>query len=193
MQEHKSVFVLCSSTNIDTIAEFYSAAIAEERMFLVCEERYQLEILRIVSAASRSAFYDFNRRKIYVYGKNLHTTMAERGFCFIGRANAVTRRAMESFADNVLIYSMWRGYLDATSAAYDGYKRKFVENAIANGSKLQYLHTSGHADIDQIRQVCGVTGAKTIIPVHSEFPEAFCDLGLKGEVLVLRDGECVTV
>lgn len=193
LREHKSVFVLCSSTNIDTIAEFYSAAMAEGRMFLVCEEWYQLEILRIVSAASRSAFYDFDRGKIYVYGKNLHAAMAERGFCFIGRANAVTRCAMESFADNVLIYSMWRGYLDAASAAYDGYKREFVERAVANGSTLEYLHTSGHADIDQLRQVCAMTDAKTVIPVHSECPEEFGNLGLKGKVLVLRDGESVTV
>ena len=193
LHDNKSVFVLCSSTNIDTIAEFFWAAAAENRMFIVCEDDYQSKILRVVSQNAKSSFYDFGRGKVYAYGKNLHGAMAERGFCFIGRTNRITRQALNAFSDNVLIYSMWTGYLNKSHPAYDEYKSSFVNEAVANGSSLRYLHTSGHASADQIRRVCAITGAKTIIPIHSEYPEAFYSLGTDGAVHVLQDGESITV
>ena len=146
LRDERAVFVLCSSTNIDTIAEFYAAAIAENRMFIVCEDAFQLEILRVVTKNSRSSFYCFDRQKIYVYGENLHKKMTERGFCFIARTNRVIERALAAFPHNVLIYSMWTGYLDHSKPAFDAFKSKFVEEAVRSGSRLEFLHTSGHAD-----------------------------------------------
>lgn len=193
LHNNKNVFVLCSSTNIDTIAEFYNAAIANKKPFIVCEDDFQLEILRIVTANSKSSFYNFDRQKICVYGSNLHDLMSDRGFCFLGRANYVTQKVLETFPENVLIYSMWKGYLDRSHPAYDEHKGTFVENAVASGSNLVYLHTSGHASAKQIKQICEITNAKVIIPIHSENPEAFSHLSVSGEVLLLQDGESVLI
>ncbi|MCH5152221.1 MAG: MBL fold metallo-hydrolase [Clostridiales bacterium] len=193
LRDNKNVFVLCSSTNIDTIAEFYSAAIANKKPFIVCEDDFQLEILRTVTENSKSSFYNFDRQKIYVYGYNLHDYMLERGFCFLGRTNHVTQKALENFPANVLVYSMWKGYLDKTHPAYDEYKYAFVKKAIAGGSRLEYLHTSGHATAEQIKKVCEITNAKIIIPIHSEKPEAFLHLGINCDVRLLHDGESVLI
>lgn len=188
LHDTKHVFVLCSATNIDTIAQFYHAALAERRAFVICEDDFQGEILRIVTACAHSEFYKFDG-KIYVYGVNLRAMMRDRGFCFLGRANAVTQRAIKAFPAGTLVYSMWRGYLDKSHAAYDAYKGKFVEDAAAGGCKIEYLHTSGHACIEDIKRVCALTQAKIVVPVHCEQPEAFSQLGLNADVRVLQDGE----
>ena len=189
IRDNKYVFALCSSTNIDSIAELYNATIKSKRLFVVCEQDFQLEILKIVTANSKSSFYNFEKQKIYVYGENLHAIMQNCGFCFLGRTNYVTQKAMQTFPDNILVYSMWKGYLDKTHVAYDEYKATFVEKAVANGSSLEYLHTSGHASTESIKKVCELTHAKIILPIHCEKPEDFYSLGVKGKVVVLQDGD----
>ncbi len=191
LRDNKQVFVLCSSTNIDSIAGFYSAAIANKRVFVVCEDDFQNEILRIITENSKSSFYDFSRQKVYTYskGEKLNKYMSDCGFCFIGRTNFVTGQALQAFPDNLLIYSMWKGYLDKKHPAYDDYKSGFIDKAIAGGSRLAHLHTSGHATAEQLKQVCEITKAKVVIPIHSENPEAFKTLGIAAEIRVLQDGE----
>lgn len=195
LKDNKNVFVLCSSTNIDSIAEFYSAAIKNKRVFVVCEDDFQNEILRIVSEKSTSSFYDFSRKKIYTYnkGEKLNKYMQDCGFCFIGRANYITQKAMDAFPNNLLIYSLWTGYLNKSHSAFDEYKNDFIERAMTAGSGLIYLHTSGHATAEDIKKVCEITQAKTVVPIHCERPENFLSLGVKAEILLLQDGESITL
>ncbi len=193
LRHNKYVFAICSSTNVDTIAEFYSASIKNGKPFIVCENDFQGEILKIVTANASSPFYDFNRQKIYAYDKNLHKFMAENGFFFLGRANSITQKAIERFPDSLLIYSMWSGYLDKTHPAYDEYKSNFINKALACGCKFVHLHTSGHASVEQIETVCKITDAKTIIPIHTEHPEAFVNLKTDGAVKILNDGEAFII
>lgn len=193
LHENKYVFALCSSTNIDTIAEFYNAAIKNKKTLMICEESFQKEILKIVTRNTTSPFYDFERQKIYAYGSNLHELMTERGFFFLGRTNYVTQKAIEAFPDSLLIYSMWSGYLDKSHPAYDEYKSNFVNNAVNRGCRMIHLHTSGHAGVEEIKQVCEITNAKTVIPIHTEMPERFTELGICGNVKILHDGEIFVI
>ena len=193
MRENKNVFALCSSTNIDTIAEFYNAALKNNKPFIVCEKDFQAEILKIVTHNSFSQFYNFNRQKVYSYGANLHKLMKEKGFFFLGRTNFVTQKAMEAFPNSLLIYSMWGGYLDEKHPAFDKYKSDFINNAISNGCKIVNLHTSGHASVDEIIKICEITEAKTIIPIHSENPEMLNKLGVSGNIVVLQDNETFSI
>ena len=195
VRDNKNVFVLCSSTNIDAIAGFYAAAIENKKPFIVCEDDFQNEILRIVTDNSKSSFYDFSRHKIYNYGRGekLNKYMQDCGFVFIGRTNYVTQKAIEASPDNLIIYSMWKGYLDKTHPAFDEYKTDWINKAIAGGSKLVHLHTSGHATADDIIKVCEITQAKTVLPIHSENPKAFTELGIKADIKILHDGESITL
>lgn len=190
MQEHKNIFVLCSATNIDSLAAFYNAAIANRRPFIVCD--FQADILKIVTENSMSLYYDFTRQKVYTYAKNLHDMMHDCGFCMIARVNHATeQQAIKAFPDNLLIYSMWNGYLDKHRPAYDERKNKFVENAIATGSKFVELHTSGHAVAADIKKLCEITKPKIVIPIHVEDPQAFTRLGIKSDIKILNDGESI--
>lgn len=189
LNENKYVFALCSSTNIDTIAEFYNAAVKNKRPFIVCEEDFQPEILNIVTQNTTSPFYNFGRQKIYSYGQNLHGLMRERGFFFLGRTNYITKKAIEAFPNSLLIYSMWSGYLDKLHPAFDEYKSNFINSALNCGCRLTHLHTSGHASVDEIKKVCDITNAKTVIPIHSENPDKIRELGISGEIVILQDEE----
>lgn len=189
LRDNKYVFALCSSTNIDTIAEFYNAAIKNKKLFIVCEEDFQPEILNIVTQNTTSPFYNFSRQKIYSYGQNLHELMRDRGFLFLGRTNYITKNAIETFPKSLLIYSMWNGYLDKSRPAFDEYKSNFINNALQCGCKMINLHTSGHASVDEIKKVCKITEAKTIIPIHSEKPELLKDIVPLCNVVILQDKE----
>lgn len=193
LRGNKYVFALCSSTNIDTIAEFYNAALKINKPFIICENDFQGEILNIVTKSTTSPFYNFGRHKIYIYGENLRSFMAEKGFFFLGRTNYITQKAIENFPDSLLIYSMWRGYLDKTHTAFDEYKSNFVNHALNRGCKIVHLHTSGHASIDEIKEICKITKAKTIIPIHSECPERLKELGVSGSIVILQDNEIFTI
>ncbi len=193
LNENKYVFALCSSTNIDTIAEFYNAAIRNKKPFIVCEDGFQSEILNIVTRNSTSSFYNFGRQKVYSYGQNLHKIMNDCGFFFLGRTNYVTRKAIEAFPNSLLVYSMWNGYLDKSHPAFDEYKYSFVNNAKRCGCRVINLHTSGHASVEEIKSICEITEAKTVIPIHSEKPELLKDIISSGNITVLQDKEVFIV
>lgn len=185
--DNKYNFVMCSSTNIDSIAAFYNAAISCGKPFIVCEDDFQAEILRTVARHSKSSFYKFN--KVLYYKENLNEYMRDKGFCFIGNANRITERAMKEFPENLLIYSMWQGYLNENLPAYIPFKAEFIQQAKARGSRFEYLHTSGHASGKALKMVCETTNAKTILPIHVENPESFTKLGLNQEIKILKDKE----
>lgn len=165
-KENKYSFVLCSSTNIDRIAAIHKATMKEKRMF-ICDE-YQKEILMYIDEISRSDLYKF-KNMVYSYGDNLLKYIQEKGFVMLVRANWLSKLVMEKFPNNVFIYSQWKGYLNKEFKEYE-YLQEFVpENYI-------YLHTSGHADYDTLKNVCKLLNPRIIIPIHSEKPEAFQEM-----------------
>ena len=88
---------------------------------------------------------------------------------------------------------MWSGYLDKTHPAFDEYKSNFINCAVRGGCRLVNLHTSGHAGSDEIKKVCEVTEAKTVIPIHTENPEKLKELGISGNIRILNDEEVFVV
>ncbi len=193
LRKNKYAIALCSSTNIDTIAEFYNAALKNHKPFIICENDFQGEILKTVTQNTTSSFYNFDRSKIYSYGKNLHNFMIDKGFFLLGRTNHITQNAIENFPNSLLIYSMWSGYLDKAHPAFDEYKSNFINNALKGGCRLVCLHTSGHASVDDLKKVCEITKAKIVIPIHSEKPEALKDLGISGHIIILQDNDILTL
>jgi len=79
-----NLFVLCSSTNIDTIASFYHAAVNTEKIFVV--DDYQKNVLGIVTNDAnpyKSDFYNFDKLTMFGssenYNNNLFTEMKKYG------------------------------------------------------------------------------------------------------------------
>lgn len=179
LRQYKNVFVLCASTNIDRLAGLHAAARAVGKPFLC--DGYQAQVLRIAAkyGGPKSPLY---RLRPLVYGKNLLPLMEERGFCMPVRQSERFRRLMTRFdpAETILLYSMWRGYLDQNPALAD----------FLNPWRWEYFHTSGHAARDQLRAVIQTVRPRLGVAVlHTQAPHALAELCPPYPFLPLKDGQ----
>lgn len=81
------------------------------------------------------------------------------------------------------VYSMW-----------DGYKEKYqdwLSFLAASGVKMQDIHTSGHADIPTLKEMVSGLKPRTIIPIHTFYPQEF--KLLFDDVLCLNDGDILDI
>ena len=180
-KKNKYNFILCSSTNIDRIAAFHKASLNAQKMF-ICD-KYQSEILGYVSKNSRSNLYKFNEgkeSKIYCYGDNMIDKMNEYGFVMLVRATDRFKNIMTNFKDYHFIYSQWLGYLKGENKDY-----KRIQDFTPNN--FEYLHTSGHATPEAIKQIIDITTPKVVIPIHTEGKERI--LELTNKAIILEDNE----
>jgi ribonuclease J len=191
--KHKNIFILCSSTNIDRIFEFYHAykeTFSKKRPF-ICD-MYQKEILEIVKKehSKKARFYDFD--KIYDYRDNnnkLKNWMDNTGFCFLIRQNSrlgvevLNKYFTEKPDECLLIYSMWSGYIKENNKAKND---ELIEFLKPYKSSFMELHTSGHADLEGLKKIEEIIKPKHIIPIHTQEPEEFVKF-FKNTIL-LEDG-----
>lgn len=201
-EQNRYAFLICSSTNVESLASFHNAALKLGRPFIVNQYVYGQLLLYRETAGRENAKMSFWKaypfEKMNVYNKKLGMTqpeyMKKNGFIMmVGTSESYIKR-MEYFRqdnaehDPLLIYSMWNGYLDEKGDAYNP-KLKALYN---QWSRHLNLHTSGHAyreDLEEMIRLVHPTDA--IIPIHTKEKEKFCQLavgGLRKLVIPLSDG-----
>lgn len=170
---YKYCFALTSSTDIDRIATICSV-IPEEKL-IVCDN-YQLKILKAFS--NYPVFKKFlAHRNFDVINKSdnedLIKRMRQNGFVMLVRQNGQnTNKFIDECISKLpkqqqlLIYSMWSGYLFKEGCIKDEYVT--LRNRFLN---TLYLHTSGHATTKCIEKVCKLVNPQYIIPIHGEEPQ----------------------
>lgn len=200
---NKESVILVSSTNLDSIMEFYHALPHE--MGFVCDE-YQAKLILAVmedkrdfSKKYRPELIDGVQRPIYIVGEMEELgaeqnceeadfdVLKKTGFTMLAREN--NRRftkIMEKFSDPLIIYSKWTGYLEGEHA--DSTLIDFIGN-----HRMEKLHTSGHAYVETIEKLIRLTNPKVIIPMHTECADKFSEIEAFAKyhdrVKVLDDGE----
>lgn len=203
--ENKDAFLLCSSTNVESLASFANAAMHLHRPFLVNHYVYdQIKLYRkeVGAKDKRFAF-----QKTYPFeplekcnprlGMTQPEFMRQNGFLMlIGKTPSYEKRINAFWDDDpLLIYSMWDGYVKKGADTYNEplgrqYYR-WPENRRIS------LHTSGHATADDIkRMILAVKPQKYILPIHTERPERFqaLDIGEYAErIKDMNDNETVEV
>ena len=188
LNDNRNVFVLCSSTNIDTIATFYKAA--WEHNSLPVADKFQRNILNVVTESGSGEFYELQRTKIYWPDEPKYLKLRQdclrkmrgMGFCMFIRATQFFEDPLALFPDNIIVYSMWKGYLEDGKPYTDENKKKFLDKAKDNGSKVLIKHTSGHAYEDSIINLCNTVLPKKIFPIHSERPDRFEELKAENKI-----------
>jgi ribonuclease J len=206
-KDNKYNFVFASSTNIDRMFALYHAAKRAGRCF-VCDD-YQADILKIVSKnhKERSVFYNLDyEQKTQSSGRffelkrrggqpfsfvgDLKPYLDNHGFCMVIRSNPAFKPLLDEYtknADTKIYYSMWMGYIDNKSPAFNDNTAKFFE---PYKNKIEFMHTSGHADIETLKDVFDAVNPKCgIIPIHTEAPEKFNDLFSSHKIIPIRDGK----
>lgn len=201
-KENKYIFLLCSSTNLDSLWSFYKAA--ERNGMRFYSNRYvyhQLQNFKKYAGAKAKHLYQFKSVYPVQWNKYLNKVnmtqeeyMREKGFVILMKEGERYKDWIERFADlkpNV-IYSMWEGYIDPTSKAYNKELAEFLKPF--NPEQLYKLHTSGHATTQCIEDVIiAINPQKAIIPIHTENKAGFSDINiseeLKQRMIYLNDGE----
>lgn len=198
LKAHKYVFALCSSADKDRLASFHAACKVTGRLFVVDE--YQKSVLDVFShyAGSMSSLFDFNKvfRLVNFRALNVRRLLGSKGFLMPVRMtggrliNAMTSVYHDEPA--WLIYSMWSGYADegkpyAVKEVVE--LRRLFGHRIADGV-VDGFHTSGHADVGTLMDVCRTVSPKVgIVPIHRDESSCIDDLSFSGRYRVFSSGE----
>lgn len=202
-QKNKESVILVSSTNLDSIMEFYHAL--PWGMDFVCDA-YQAKLM-LAAMADKGKYYKKYRpemihgkpRRLYIVGsmeglgakencyKADFSILQRKGFTMLAReGNPKFQEKMEQFQNPLIIYSKWTGYLEGKHA--DPRVKEFIGN-----HRMEKLHTSGHAYVETIEKLIRMTNPDVIIPMHTECAETFGKVpafaAYQNRVKVLQDGE----
>lgn len=199
-KENKGNVVYASSTNIDRLFGLYHAAKNAGRVFIIDE--YQKKIMDIVtqrdSLWSKSRLYQFSEHyKPFVLSvlkgefwmnDRFKELLEEKGYVLMARSNPRFDSLIKRIPSEKQVYlSMWDGYVDKSMAAYNEQLAKSL------GKGYLRMHTSGHCDMNSLREVFRLLHPKAIVPIHTEKPEEFAQLfGDEWSVVVLNDGESIS-
>jgi len=207
--DKKVVFTYCSGQNIDRIVTFYKAA-RRAKATLVIDPYIATVLHALKNNRNKIPQLDWTGIKVFIgnyYGKGDRyiKKIAKSDFKYlvfnigrhkikawdIGREKSlvIMRDTMIPLVEKIpdikgstLIYSLWDGYIRDKKKA-----KVFWEFVQANDLKVEHIHTSGHADIPVLKQMVKMLSPKTLIPIHTQYPEKYKDLF--ENVMTLKDGE----
>lgn len=184
MEQYKYVFVLCASTNLERICAF-SKAVPQGKYF-ICDE-YQDSLLDLMQQhwGEYSPLYR-NIKKI-TYGENLLSRFREKGFLMMVRDNRKFREIIRNFASeqSIILYSMWDGYRTRPGST--------IPDFLNLAGRWDSLHTSGHASQKDIQMVIEKINPDMIIPIHTDSPDMLQAICPNRNIVILNDGEEVSV
>ena len=202
---HHENVVIVSSTNVDSVMEFYHHT--PTGMAFLCDA-YQAEIMQAAIKAVNKGKYRYGKniyvlcpdnKKAYMHDLNdRHFIMAdktkydEKGFVMLARSNNPRfRELLGNMKDPHITYSMWSGYLKGGKCE----DRNIVDFLSGHDDEAHFtqLHTSGHAYVETLAKLIEMTKPEVIIPMHTESADEFAKMpkfaAYKDRVNVLRDGE----
>ena len=112
----------------------------------------------------------------------------DNGYVLIARSNPRFDKFIANIpGDKQMYLSMWNGYIDKNKAAYNEKLAKSL------GKGFLYKHTSGHCDMNSLREVFRLLHPKAIIPIHTDNPEGFAQLfSDEWPIVVLNDGDGIS-
>lgn len=184
MKEYKYVFAYTSSTNLERICGF-SKAVPKGKYF-ICDA-YQYKLLDIIED-HLGKFSDLYRNiKKTIYGSNLITKFQDKGFLMMVRDNQMFRNIIPLFdkEKSIILYSMWDGYRTRPEST--------IPEFLALSGKWEYLHTSGHAYIEDIKDMVEIINPSYIIPIHTDKPEIMRDLFPDKNIILSSDSEEIEI
>jgi len=85
-----------------------------------------------------------------------------------------------------IIYSLWPGYFERSKTLQN--LKSYLED---KGVRYEYLLTSGHAKLKDLKKLVDAMALKMVIPIHSFHPDKFKDYF--PNVRLVNDGEIVNL
>jgi ribonuclease J len=198
------VLVTTSSQNIDRLVTIFKAAKRCDRMFII--DFYTAEILEILKEYGRLPNVTWPRIRV-CYPQLLAHQFEKQGWDDVlthHRKNRIKWTRINEKRDKVAmlvrpgfmpelkrfidlsratwIYSMGPGYFERSQSL-----RKLKSLLQEQGVRYEYLHTSGHALLSDLKEFVNKLSPKMTIPIHSFHPLQFLDHF--ANVRVVADGK----
>ena len=161
LKRHKYVYALCSSTDLERLASFKEACKLTHRVF--CCDHFLSSILDIFTKYTKSSIFNFsNKFLLNQYNEpKVREFLMKRGFLIPVRSSQHLNPQI------IAMRELFNGRI------YDGTRDGF--------------HTSGHADLKTLRDVCIRTNPHTgIIFIHKDFNSSIEALHLPTRIHLIR-------
>lgn len=186
-----AVVVINSAQNIDRLVSCYRAAKRSGRDLVI--DLYTAEImaatgratipraaidwphvkvlvpatqrLRVLSAEAFNRVAQIRGQRIY----SEDVAEAPGDFLIAGSYQSEVPRMLRtgSLVDGVVVWSLWSGYLAEPSGV------RLQEALASAGVPLVQHHTSGHANIADLRRLVEAVAPREIVPIHTEHPGSY--------------------
>ncbi|MEW8523820.1 MAG: MBL fold metallo-hydrolase [Candidatus Thiodiazotropha endolucinida] len=195
------VLATFSGQNIDRFVTFYKATRSTRRNFVV-----DLYVAHLLRALRRKSLPDptSNALRVYLPRRTKLKIVRDRSFDLVSpyhhrriyphelrkRKKHLVMSFRPSMAQDLekadclegakLIYSMWPGYIErSTYNVRDWCAKHSIE--------FEIIHTSGHADVHDLKLLVNAIHPKNLIPIHTFTPDRFDRIG--ENVTRVADGE----
>lgn len=184
INKYKYVFAYTSSTNLERICSFAKAV--PQGKYFICDE-YQNKMLNIIEEHWKDYSKLCDNIKKITYGINLLPKFKERGFLMMVRDNSMFRKIIPEFDKDksIMLYSIWDGYRTHLEST--------IPEFLALAGKWEYLHTSGHAYVEDIKEMVKIINPSCIIPIHTDIPEIMLNLFPDKNIIIPTDGEEIEI
>lgn len=183
MKKYNQIFVLQSGTNIDRITTMYKASKKARKLFV--EDIFIANLTKLTKSSIPNPL-TFEDVYTYIPLKRYINKDSEFYYKYIepfNKKNAITKMFNNDYVLNIrtsmindlkkfkekelitnacLIYSMWDGYRKKEEF------KKFLNEVEKLGINIVYLHTSGHASINTIKEVVNILKPNIVIPIHTK-------------------------
>lgn len=176
--------VTTSSQNIDRLVTIFKAVKRCDRMFII--DFYTAEILEILKEYAKLPNATWPRIRV-CYPQFLARQFEKKGMVMLVRPGFMAD--IKRFVDlnrATWIYSMWLGYFERSQSL-----QKLKSFLLEQGVHYEYLHTSGHASLNDLKEFVRKLSPQMTIPIHSFHPEQFHDLF--ANVKMIADGEEINI
>ena len=195
------VLAAFSGQNIDRFVTFYKATRSSGRNFVV-----DLNVAHLLRALRRKSLPDrtSNALRVYLPHRTKLKIVRDQSFDLVApyhrrriyphelreRKKQLVMSFRQSMAQDLekadclegakLIYSMWPGYIERSPQNIRDWCAKHC-------IEFEIIHTSGHADIHDLKLLVNAIRPKNLIPIHTFTPERFDRIG--ENVIHVADGE----
>ena len=202
-------YVYTSTQNIDRLVSIYKACLKAGKTFVV--DVYGAHILEKLSEFAKlpSLLKGYPNMGVYFYSKPTSKLMEDgyekmvykykrkkikkeaiinnpSDYVLLVRSSMIIDLKSMNVKDGNLIYSMWSGYKDQPKT------KEFIDLFISNNFNVIDIHTSGHADIETLKEYTNAINPKMIIPIHTNNKKEYKSI-FDQTVLELDDNQKYTI
>uniref|UniRef100_UPI0025D6F93F MBL fold metallo-hydrolase RNA specificity domain-containing protein n=1 Tax=Flavobacterium sp. TaxID=239 RepID=UPI0025D6F93F len=198
-------YVFTSTQNIDRLVSIYKACLRAKKTLVV--DVYGAHILEKLSSFAKlpSILNGYPNMGVYFYSKPTNKLIGDgykkmvfkftskkinkddiinkpSNYVLLVRSSMVNDLKSMNIKDGNFIYSMWSGYKDQPKT------NEFIDLFVNNNFKIIDIHTSGHADVETLKEYANAINPKIIIPIHTnnkkDYKSIFCQ-----QILELDDNQ----